>query len=76
MRFGDAGEDAQVVAERAILGGAGEQTATRASISEVTDLDATVADAFEILKFILAHSIVHLGDEGALDPLPVVRLSA
>ena len=76
MRVGDVGKDAQVVAERAGLGGARVQTAAGAAIGEMSHLDAAVARAFEVLKLIFSNALVHLGDESAFDPLHVVRLTA
>ena len=42
----------------------------------MADLDATVADAFQVLELVLSNAFVDLGEEGALDPLSVVRLTA
>jgi hypothetical protein len=69
---GDIGKDAQFIAQSAGFGGALVQTAARAPVGEVSNLDAAVSDALQILDLIRADAFVDFSYERAFNPLRIV----
>jgi hypothetical protein len=71
---GDIGKDAQFIAQSAGFGGTLVQTAACTPVGEVSNLDAAVSDALQILDLVRADAFVDFGYERAFNPLRVVRL--